>query len=232
MTDIATITNHIQLALDRSLTQYKGKPKHEAFIEAFSQQVQDLEDAVFFMVDARVIDNAVGVQLDKMGEIVGLTRQGADDDFYRVLLYVKIGQNTSQGNPEKVTNIYKLLTGATLAHYINLNNGSVMLGANVGIPEDSVSFVYRNMELVIAGGVRIDHMVCFDATDPFAFAGPNTDAPGEGWSDITNTQGGKFAALHRNKIPFSFAGNDAESRGFGSLKDPVAGGVFVGIGGV
>ncbi len=231
MTDIPTITNHIELALGRSTDQYKQKTKHEAFIEAFSKQVQDSEDAIFNMIDARTLEFAVGQQLDGIGDIVGLTRQGRSDADYRVLLYVKIGQNTSQGGPEKIINIYKLLVGAGLVHYMNLNTGSVMLGSDVDIPADQVSFVLNNMELIAAGGVRIDHLVCFDPSEPFAFAGPNTDAPGAGWSDITGVSGGKFARLHRSRIPFAFAGNDVDASGWGSLVDPVAGGTFVGIGG-
>lgn len=231
MTDITTVSNHVELALKKLLTQYKGKPRFEAFVSAFTEQVQDIEDAVFGMIDARTLENAVGVQLDGIGEIVGRARGNFDDDFYRILLFVQIGQNTSQGGPEKTINIFKLLTQANLVHYINLNRASIMLGTDSPISQDQINFVFQNMELVIAGGVRIDHIVCFDPDEPFAFAGPNTDAPGAGWSDITGAQGGKFATLHRNKVPFAFAGNDVDSRGWGSLKDPVAGGVFVGIGG-
>lgn len=230
-TDIATINDHVAKALERTITQYKGKPRFESFVTAFASQVQGIEDATFGMIDARTLALGVGRQLDNLGGIVGIDRGSFDDDFYRILLYVKIGQNTSQGGPAKVINIFKLLTEATLVHYINLNTASVMLGTNVGITAEQIPFVYRNMELVIAGGVRIDHIVCFDPAEPFAFAGPNTSAPGLGWSDITGVSGGKFAILHRNKVPFAFAGNDADSRGWGSLLDPVAGGVFKGIGG-
>jgi hypothetical protein len=231
MTDIIQINDHIAKALARLLTQYKNKPRFESFVEAFSAQVQDIEDATFGIIDARALDFAEGQQLDNLGEIIGVKRQSFADPFYRILLFVKIGQNTSQGGPVKVINIFKLLTEATLVHYINLNTASVMLGTNAPISADQINFVYRNMELVIAGGVRIDHITYFDPDEPFAFAGPNTDAPGLGWSDITGTQGGKFAGLHRNKVPFAFAGNSADSRGFGSLIDPVAGGVFKGLGG-
>lgn len=231
MTDITTITDHVKRALKRSLTQYRGKEKHEGFITAVVNQVQDIEDAIFFMIDARSLAQATGLQLDNLGTLVGRARGGFDDDFYRILLYVQIGQNTSQGGAEKIINIYKLLTESSLVHYANLNTGSIMLGADAPIAQDQINFIYQNMELVAAGGVRIDHLVCFDPLEPFAFAGNNTDAPGAGWSDITGAQGGKFAELHRNKVGFAFAGNDLDSRGWGSLKDPIAGGVFAGIGG-
>ncbi len=230
-TDITTITNHVELALARSATQYKDQPKHEAFIRAFSKQVQDLEDATFGMIDARTIELSTGLQLDNLGTIVDQAREGAYDDRYRVLLFVKIGQNTSQGGPEKVINIFQLLTAATLVHYINLGTGAVMLGSDVLIAPDQINSIYQDMELVIAGGVRVDHIVCFDPTEPFAFSGPNTSAPGAGFSDITGLTGGKFAVLHRKKIPFAFAGNNVSDKGFGSLLDSQVGGTFVKFGG-
>jgi len=231
LTDIVKIDNHTERALDRSATQYRQKPKHEAFISSFADQVQDAEDAVFDMIDARVLENAEGAQLDGIGEIVGLDRQGRGDDEYRILLLVKIGQNSSQGGPEKVIQIFRILIQAGLVHYQNLEKAAIMLGSDTEIPEDDVEFVYRNMELIAAGGVRIDHIVCFDADAPFAFEGNNPLLPGAGWSDITGTQGGKFAKLQRNKTPFAFDGIDVDVGGWGSLVDPIAGGTFVGIGG-
>jgi len=231
MTDIATITNHVERALNRVLTQYREKERQNAFIQAFAEEMQNIEDVLIGLIDGRALDTAVGEQLDGLGEIVGQDRGVFGDDFYRILIFVKIGQNTSQGGPEKIINIFKLLTEADLVHYINLNTGSIMLGTDVDISEDNIDFIYRNMELVAAGGVRIDHIVCFDPDEPFAFSGPNTTSPGEGFSDITGSTGGKFAVLKRRGIAFSFDGNDVDGGGFGSLKDPIVGGKFVGIGG-
>jgi len=229
LTDITTITNHVERALGRSATQYREKPRHEAFIEAFSNQVQDAEDATFGMIDARSLALAEGAQLDGIGDIVGLERAGKPDDEYRILLLVKIGQNTSQGGPEKVIQIFKLLVQADLVHYQNLEKAKIMLGSDTEIPAEDVEFVFRNMELIAAGGVRIDHIVCFDPDEPFAFKGNNPELAGAGWSDITGTQGGKFAKLQRNKTPFAFDGTDVNVGGWGSLVDPIVGGTFVGI---
>lgn len=231
MTEIIQITDHVTKALDRIISQYKGKPLFEAFLSTFVKQVQDIEDATFGLIAGRSLDNAIGEQLDKIGTIVGQERGNFDDDFYRILLFVKIGQNTSQGGPNKAINIFKLLTQADLVHYMNLNSASIMLATSGVISSDQVNFIFRSMELVIAGGVRIDHIASFDAIEPFSFSGPNTDAPGLGFSDITGTTGGKLAKLHSFSPDFAFDGNDVDAGGFGSLLDPVAGGIFVGIGG-
>lgn len=231
MTDIVKISDHVERSLARTLTQYKAKEKFEGLATELGDQSQELEDAIHALVDGRAIATATGEQLDQIGTIVDQERGGFDDDFYRILLYVKIGQNTSQGGPEKIINIFKLLTEADLVHYQNLTYASAMLGTDQDIAEDFVDFVYESMEKVAAGGVRIDHIVCFDPDEPFSFDGPNTGAPGLGFSDITGTTGGKFAKLHRRQIRFAFDGNDIDAGGFGSLLDPIVGGTFVGIGG-
>ena len=225
-------SQHVSEALGRLLTQYKGKPKLAALIEALVEQVQLSENAVVDLVDKRSLDQAKGQQLDKLGTIVGRSRSGFDDDFYRILLYVQIGQNTSQGGPAKLISVFKLLTEADYVHYMNLGDASVQLNASAPIDEGEVNFVYENMQKLVAGGVRVDHIACFDATAPFSFSGSNTLVPGAGFSDISQTSGGKLAALHRRKRPFAFSGKGRrKTAGFGSLVDPLAGGTFVGIGG-
>jgi hypothetical protein len=231
MTEITQITDHVVRALNRTLSQSKEKDRQNAFYEALINQIQDIEDATFGLVSGRAINTATGEQLDQLGTIVGQARGNFDDDFYRILLFVKIGQNTSQGGPEKIINVFQLLTESDVVYCMNLTRASVMLSTDVDIAEDQIDFIYRNMELVAAGGVRIDHIVCFDPTEPFAFDGPNTAIPGAGFSDITGTTGGKFASLKRRGIKFAFDGNDRDGGGFGSLIDPIVGGHFAGIGG-
>jgi len=231
MTDILKIIDHTVRALNRSTSPFRGKPRHEAFISAVVKQIQELEDALHDMIDARALANAVGKQLDNIGTLVDQARQGYDDDFYRILLYVKIGQNTSQGGGEKLISIYKLLTGASVVHYQDLGGGSVSLGSDVPLEPGLINFVYDNMEKVAAGGVRVDALTCFDPVKPFRFSGPNTDVPSAGFSDITGNTGGKLAIFHRRKVPFSFAGNNNDTGGFGSVLDPRVGGVLAGIGG-
>ena len=231
---ILKIDTHIADALNRLLEQYKNKPKTEGLISALSQQFQDMEDVTFSLILGREISSAVGAQLDLMGTIVNLSRaSGQSDDRYRTLLYVKVGQNTSQGAPEKLISIYKLLTDANTIFYQNLNRASIMLTVDKDIDPlndpDDVTFIYTNLEDVAAGGVRIDYLSCFSPDgDSFAFAGPNTNIPAFGFSNtITPADGGKLAKIHRLIVPFSFDGLSSSSRGFSSVLDPLVGGTLV-----
>lgn len=226
------ILDHVQQALAKALTQYKEKPKAENFITAFSEQIQGIEDALFGMVITREVATAVGVQLNNIGTIVGEDRGDLDDDHYRILIYVKIGQNTSQGNMAKIINVFKLLTQADSVFCFSLNNAEIQLNSSAPIADKDINFIFRNMKAVIAGGVRIDHIVCYDPVAAFAFAGTNPVVTSLGFSDISGTTGGHLASLKKEKIPFSFSGNNKSTKGFGSLIDPLAGGVLVGIKGV
>ena len=231
MADVTTITSHVVDAVNRIITQYKDKPKLAGIITAFASNIQDLEDSTYGMVALRALVNATGAQLDRIGEIVGISRQSFDDDFYRILIYVQIGKNTSQANAEKIISIFALLTEANVVHLINLNAGSIQLLTDGVIDEDKVNFIFQNMEDVVGSGIRIDHIMSFD-DDSFAFEGVNSNSPGKGFGDSSDALvGGLFATLHQYIKPFAFAGNDISAEGFSSLDDPLAGGNLVGIGG-
>lgn len=221
------INNHVQAALDRLITQYKNKPNFIAIITAFVTQHQILEDATFELYGRLDILNSEGAQLDGIGEIVGQDRLGFDDARYRILLLAKIGQNVSNGDPERIISIFKLLTGASFVHYLNLRDGEIELATDGSIDETIINFVFDQVQKSVAAGVRIDEFIFFDEEEPFAFDGPNTAAPALGFSSTADvTAGGKFAYLFRKIPPFSFDGNNIDDGGFGTIYDPMAGGGF------
>lgn len=233
MAVITNITTHSVDAIKRFLHQYKEKAKLNKLMEAFADEVQEIENALFSLVAGRALSTAQGAQLDLIGEIIDQERGSFDDAFYKILLKVKIGQNTSQGNAQKIIDIFKLLTEADYVHLLNLGNGSIQLNTTGTIAPEDVDFVLRNMERVVAGGVRIDHIVQFDPDLDFAFFGAHPDIPGGGFDNVTaNAPGaGKFPLLRQDRTPFAFAGNDVSARGFSGIEDPIAGGRFVPLGG-
>lgn len=73
MTVTATI-DHPALGLSRLATQYQQAPKLRAYLTQLLTQAQDIEqlfEAVAAIVD---IDSAEGVQLDNLGELIGISR--------------------------------------------------------------------------------------------------------------------------------------------------------------
>lgn len=224
------ISNHVQLALDRLLEQYRDKPGIAAVITALAQQSQGEEDMFVDLYDGRWIDNAEGKVLDDVGTIVNQARLGTDDVRYRALIRAKIGQNVSQGDPERIIQIALLLFGATLVHLQEAYPAGYLIAANADIPINLVNLFYEELDKADSAGVRLEHLICFDAEESFAFEGE--PGPALGFGDSTNpTVGGKLAKVHvRTEPAFAFAaapGFDNFDQGFGTIEDNLYGGIMI-----
>jgi hypothetical protein len=101
------ITDHEGIARDRLADQFNDKTRLLAVLDAFSEQVQAIEDALWDCIDGRTIQHATGATLDTLGEMVGQPRSvdgpdATDDEAYRALIYGRIIVNTGYGTPETV----------------------------------------------------------------------------------------------------------------------------------
>ena len=74
---------------------------------------QDYKD----LMNDRWVDSAIGVQLDRMGEIIGLPRNGRSDDAYRIALQFQSFVNISSASPEVIISATRQLTGGALIKY-------------------------------------------------------------------------------------------------------------------
>lgn len=228
---IQQITDHIVAAKKRLLHQYKGKPRMEALIEALVTPLQPAEDAYFQLLEDRYLATAEGIQLDRLGTIVGIARDGLNDNKYRLRLRARIFVNVSNGEPETLILVYKLLTLSNLVIFEELFPAAAGLmcdGPDITDPED-VQFIYDLMEAAAAAGVRIDFLGVFDDTNPFAFDGVVLPL-GDGFGDTGNpSTGGLLGKLYDFGMEFAFAGDDPKPEGFGTTVDPLVGGRLVGL---
>lgn len=126
------ITTHIADALARMLQQYKAIPpqfnlpitsvpnttipvsRFSSLIVVNADQFQDLENATFSLDAGRQLFNgtiypAVGAQLDGIGELVGISRNGLIDAEYLVFILGTIAENYSDTTIAAVTNVVTLL---------------------------------------------------------------------------------------------------------------------------
>lgn len=224
------ITTHVQLAIDRLIQQYKGKPLIEGMVEAFTLPKQDLENVFQDLQFDRALANATGVLLDRLGVIIGIERgDGQSDDDYRISLQTKVVENISNGEPERLITVYKVLVGADLVFINESFPGGVGLMSEVDLTDqDFINLLYRRIDAIAAAGVRIEYLGSFDADEPFSMDGL---LPGDGFGSTTDPlAGGKFATLYLDKNEeFAFDGNSQNAGGFGSTLDPLVGGVFVGL---
>ncbi len=223
------ITSHIDEAKRRLIEQYKGKAELAKLIESLLVGFQEAEQANTDLNEDRSIDAALGVLLDQLGTIVGLTREpGLDDESYRVLLKSKISQNISQGEPERLIDVFKVLTQATLVYLTEHYPAAFGIGSEVDpVTQAEADKLFRLIEGVAPAGVRFEDIVVFDASEPFAFDGT---LPGLGFGSTTDLSlGGLLATLYTPYREFAFAGGDSSGDGFGSVLDPLVGGNFLGL---
>jgi hypothetical protein len=225
---VTPILNHIAQALARLRQQYKGKPRTEALIRAFNADAQPLEDLFQSLASERTLENSEGLQLDNMGDIIGIDRlSGESDEDYRFRLRAKIAQNVSQGEPEAIIALASLLLGAEKVVAGEGQSRSVTLFADVILADqDQINFLWRQLEFSLIAGVRLDSFGGFVPDDSFSFDGEDD---GQGFSDDSvPDSGGQFATEYLNSnFEFGFDGDDPKVGGFGHDADPLVGGVFV-----
>jgi len=112
MPDLQHVTTHAATGIGRLLEQYKEHDKIKRLHEIYLEEVQEVEDAVWLTRTTRYLADAVGEQLDWLGDIVGEKRQGKEDDNYRIWIAVRIRLNRSRGTTDDVIDCIKLATDA------------------------------------------------------------------------------------------------------------------------
>ena len=106
--------SHATEARGRLLEQYKGNVGILALIDVFLGRTQLLEDSGWTLQTLRTLAASIGAQLDGLGEIVGLIRNGRGDDTYRIWLGAQILANSSMGDPARLINIAVLTSGVAI----------------------------------------------------------------------------------------------------------------------
>lgn len=105
-------SNIVQQGKDKLITQYYRSENIEKVLEIGLDLLQDAETIAHSLYQNRTIEDAIGVQLDGVGAIVGQPRNGLTDEVYRLRIKAKIAENNSEGTREEIINIAKLLTNA------------------------------------------------------------------------------------------------------------------------
>lgn len=204
---IATrLTTHIADAKARMLTQFVGRPIITSIISMLAGAVQDAEDLAYPVGEGRQLAHAQGVQLDRIGELVGFARGGLEDGPYRVLLLATIASNNSKADTETLLRIIESVFSAKGGQVISpfspghaRRQAPAVLGLEVGSPaidKGLYDLVIRLVQNSIAAGVTLSWVSTYDDAEGFALAGPNQGL-GLG-SNNSPDSGGKLATLIYN----------------------------------
>jgi hypothetical protein len=133
MTTMTQKTTRVTEAQGRLIEQFRGHTNIDAIVKAFAQQSQDLEDAAFQVIENTLVATAVGVQLDELGEIVGVERGGKSDADYRVRIGAQIILNSSSGTIEELLALATALGATTDTVITEVQPAKIEVAVNVPI---------------------------------------------------------------------------------------------------
>ena len=120
---------------------------------AFDSQYQAVEAAIHDLLAGLYPTGAVGNQLEVLGKIVGLSRENAPDDVYRIYLLVKAALNVNPVTPESAIRAVKAILNATEVHYTANYPAAFYLSHN----GDRLPFVLFHWD--VGGGTGVDLLV-------------------------------------------------------------------------
>lgn len=227
---IVKIITHIQDALDRLVHQYRNSPYLGFLIEALVQEKQNLEDAFCSIQENRPPSAAEGAVLDRIADLVGVTRMPGDtDDVLRLAIQAGISRNVAEGEPERVLATFRLLVDQQFVLIHECFPGGIILGsAHHFADQNEVNEILNVVESILPAGVRVEYITTFDETEPFAFDG---NLNGSGFGSVADpAAGGVFAKRVQRNGFFSFDGNiSGTNEGFGTVQDSLVGGLFDGL---
>lgn len=151
------ITDHILRAKNRLLEQYKGKKRVEDLLEAFVKEYQSLEDVLNVLSVKRSLEEAEGVQLDGIGQIVGRSRiPGQTDEQYLLDIKTQIIQNLNQGTVDEFISAALFFTGASDIWYQEVYPASVDVMLSESVDPSMVAFIRARLESFLPATVTLD----------------------------------------------------------------------------
>lgn len=144
-------------ALDFEVTQFKDKPKSLALLYAIMDQLQEADATAIQIAEALDVQTAVGLQLDKLGRIVQLAREGREDDEYRAAIIAKIVINMGSGTVEDIIFAVRTVCGTPKVSVYELPNTAIYVA--VQVPYTNEERIEPMISLVKAAGVALDYVV-------------------------------------------------------------------------
>lgn len=164
----------VQTALNRLYYQWQGQPNWQSLMRVAGEVVQRLETLSLGILTQMHIATATGVQLDKIGEFVGLERGSlSDDDLFRLAIIAKGAALTSSGTVDELIGILATLFPNNSVNVIDAPPANIIVTVSgPALDLSLVEFVSTIFLPAVSAGVG------------FVFSATDTDLVG-GWSSST-----------------------------------------------
>ena len=108
---IAIDENFVDDAKNRLLSQFKDSPNINAVVELEANRFKTLDDAYYDLAVGRLLENAEGVNLDNIGNSLGIPRNGLSDFSYRQTILFKTISNRLTPDRDSLHNFITTLSG-------------------------------------------------------------------------------------------------------------------------
>ena len=146
-----TEINHVELGLERNLSQWKDSPNLQGLFQSFLEQSDVLEDVLFQILQDRGIYEAVGEQLDVIGALFGIDRGNKTDEQYRAAILQKISTINTDGTSEVFMQVLRNISNSSFVDFWEHDSGDVH--AFLG---DGFNFnTYPDLEDLVPAGVSL-----------------------------------------------------------------------------
>lgn len=202
----APITTHVADADARLLSVVRNMPTVRSMLATLVEQLQEIEDVTLPLQRGLSLAEMEGQALDDYGSLVGVPRNGLDDESYRALIKGTIGSNYSDGTgPVLMDALAQLFQAAALFRKDPNAQGSAASNApgrntvafgigSPNLPKNLYPLAISTFQNALSAGSMLYYLSRFDAGGAFAAAGP---APWvRGFGDVSNpATGGKMADL-------------------------------------
>ena len=147
----------IERTLDLYTEQFCESENLIAFTRAILRSLEKHEFTVNDLLTKRWLSTSEGVQLDRLGELLGIDREGRDDESYRAALRFQVFLNISKGTPEDLIVATRVTTNASFVRYWENYPAGVQI------------FTNGDRVLDVSGAEPQDFRFVFENGDPFIF---------------------------------------------------------------
>lgn len=172
---IIPITDYLTQTQALEMQQYKGSARFNVVIAAIVEQVQEFETQIFAVNDGRTLYGSVGQQLDNLGTLFNVARNGLSDDEYRLFLIGAIAEDNSDTTIETILDVALLLFRPQRALLFETFPAEIVIDLYViALRVDLWPLVFPMIQKSLGGGIKLGSVVTADLTSPFRFS----DAPG------------------------------------------------------
>lgn len=188
-------TDQAARAKARALQQYKDAtaPGVVDVVEAVGFEAQDLEDALFQVIDETTLGAAVGVNLERLGALVDEPRNSDMDSAYWVRIAAKVLVNRSTGSIDDLIRIFQTLVEGADVQVLEVYPAKIVVKVNGVLVPDGTAFARILRQARKAGvGSRLEFSTA-PAGSGFCFSG----GTGLGFpnASLTPGSGGKLAGV-------------------------------------